>query len=85
MPARVDHAAYAHAVADFVITHTAADCKDDACNFMAGDEWISLLSPLAFSGMDVGMAYAAVMDIDYNVVGPDRAPLKAEWGQRGIC
>jgi hypothetical protein len=82
VPAGVDHAAHADAVADPVGADLGADLGDDADDLVAGDDGEGLRAPVAVDGVDVGVADARVPDLDEDVVRAD-VPALDGGGARG--
>ena len=74
-----------HLVADFVFGDFVADGGDSADNFMARHHGIHRTSPFPTDLMDVGMADAAVLNIDGNIVRAGIAPLKGIRRQWSLC
>ncbi|VVO45046.1 hypothetical protein PS726_06512 [Pseudomonas fluorescens] len=79
--ARVDHAANTDQVADFVLGDIRTDGSNFAYDFVAGHQRVNGNAPLVASLMDVGMADAAVENLDGNVVRPWAATFEFHGGE----
>jgi hypothetical protein len=79
--ARVDHATDADQIADLVFSNVRTDGGNFAYDFVAGHQWVNSNAPLVARLMDVGMADAAVENVDRNVVGPRAAAFEFHWGE----
>src|SRR5258707_334567 len=81
-----------HFASNFVFVHFASDCWDYDQDFVSGhhgeDGFLKKITPLIACLMNVGMANAAIFDIDDDVVLAGLAPLerkRCKWslGDRG--
>jgi hypothetical protein len=72
-PAEADHA-------DLRALDLVADGADPADDLVAGDDRPGLVAPLAADEVQVGVADAAVEDIDRDVAGARLAALDGRWG-----
>ena len=63
----VDHAADANQLADFESAYFVADSSDAANDFMPGDARVDSTAPFTFSGVEVGVADAAIKNIERNI------------------
>ena len=77
LAAGVDHAADADAVARRERRDLRADLGDDAGDLVARDRRVGDLAPLAAGEVDVGVADAAELDVDADVLRADRAALES--------
>src|SRR6185312_13685152 len=68
MPATVHHATDAHGVADLEALHILADRGDGSDDFMARHGGIHRVAPFVAHGVQVGMAHAAELDVDGDIV-----------------
>src|SRR6202012_5159453 len=73
LAARVDQAADADPVADRVPGDGRANPTDHAGDLVSGRERVRGAAPLAAHGVDVGVADAAVLDVDEHVVRTELA------------
>ncbi len=67
--AGVDHAAYGSVVAYFEFLYRRADFADDADDLVARNHGVHGVAPLIAGLVDVGVADAAELDVDENVIG----------------
>ena len=79
--ARVDHAANADQIADFVLGDVRTDGGDFADDLVAGHQRVNGDAPLVARLMDVGMADAAVENLDRHVVGARAAAFEFHRGE----
>ncbi|PAV70940.1 hypothetical protein WR25_02188 [Diploscapter pachys] len=84
MAAAVDHAADAGDVADLELRHVAADRGDATDDLVAGDAGVERPVPLAARGMEIGMADAAIEDVDRDVLGTGIAAFEVEGRERRV-
>ena len=63
----VDHAANANQLANFKSAYFVADRSDAPDDFMPGDAGIGGTAPFASSGVQVGVADAAIKNIERNI------------------
>lgn len=82
--AAVDHAADADQITDLVFGHGIADRSHAPDNLMAGNARIQRALPLAARGVEVGVADAAIEDVDRNIVGLRVAALERIGRERGL-
>src|SRR6185437_5022463 len=75
MPATVDHAADADGVAGLETLHVLADRGDGADDLVARHGWIQCILPFVARRVQVGMADAAIKNVDGHVVRARRATL----------
>ena len=75
-PAGIDHAADPHGVACLELRHLGADASDAADDLMARDHGIDRAAPVVAGVVDVGVADAAIENVDHDVVGARIAPLE---------
>ena len=80
--ARVDHAANADQVADLVRGHFVAHGGDAADDLVARHQRVHGNAPFVARLVDVGVAYAAVKDVDGDVVRARAATLEGHGSQR---
>ena len=84
LAARVDHAADADAVARREPGDVRADLGDDAGDLVARDGRVGDLAPLAAREVDVGVADAAELDVDPDVLRPDGSTLDLQRAERCV-
>lgn len=82
MLAAVDHTTDAGQVAHLEFRHVGADRGYAADNLMAGHRRVQGVVPLIARGVQVGVADAAVEDIDLYVIRPWRTALKGKGFER---
>src|SRR5206468_10227607 len=68
--AGVDHAAHADGVADLELLHPRADPRDLPDDLVPHHQRVLRRAPLAAHGVQVGVADAAVLNVDRHVVRP---------------
>ena len=78
MLAAVDHAPDTGQVADLELRHIGAHRRHAADNLMARHRWVQGVVPLVAHGVQVGVADAAVKNVDLDIFGPRRAALEGE-------
>ena len=79
--AGVDHAADADQIADFVLGDIRTDGGNFADDLVARHQRVNGNAPLVAGLMDVGMAHAAVENLDRDVVGPWAATFEFHGGE----
>lgn len=84
MMATVDQAADADRVADLELGHRTADGRNVADDFVPGHAGVQRVGPLVAGLVQVGMADAAVGDVDLDVVRPRLAANNVERRQRRV-
>ena len=82
--AAVDHAAYGHRIADLVALDVRPHSRDTADDLVAGNIGIDGARPVRAGGVQVGMADAAIFDVDGDIIGAQGAAFEGEGRQRGI-
>ncbi|MHC2543083.1 hypothetical protein ACVINY_003731 [Sinorhizobium meliloti] len=80
--AGVDEAADTHPVADLEPGDLGADCPDDADDLVARYHGEGRIAPFVARLVDVGMADAAIFDVDHHVVVARFATLEGEGCER---
>ena len=84
-PAGFDGDAYAGEVADFELGDGGADGGDVADDFVAGDHGVDGAAPLIADLVDVGVADAAEVDCNDDVIGARFAAVEVKRGEgRGL-
>src|ERR1700679_3110659 len=68
--ARIDEGADAHSVTDLILRHFAADRANHAGDLVTGNHWKDGTAPLIAGLMNIGMANAAILDVDSDVALP---------------
>jgi hypothetical protein len=66
--AAVYHAANTCLVAYLELGDVFSYCRDDTCNLVSWHLGILLFAPMASNGMDVGVTYAAILNVNQDVV-----------------
>ncbi|MNN46846.1 hypothetical protein D3C81_1612450 [compost metagenome] len=79
--AGIDHATDAHQVADLVRRHLGTYGGDPADDLVTGHQRVHGNAPLVACLMDVGVAHAAVEDVDGDVIRARAAALEGHGGQ----
>ncbi|KAG1260497.1 hypothetical protein G6F65_015042 [Rhizopus arrhizus] len=82
--AGIHHAAHAGVVARLELGDVLAHLGDAADDFVAGHHRIDGVAPIAARLMQIGMADAAVEDVDQHIVVAGFAPGETERNERGI-
>ena len=83
MAAGIDHAADGGEIAGLEPGHTGADLDHPADDLVAGHHRIERIAPVVAGLMQVGMADAAIENVDLHVVRAGVAALDAEGPERG--
>ena len=84
LAAGVDHAADADAVTGREVGHVGADLGDDAGYFVPGYRGVGDLSPLAACEVDVRVTDTAELDVDPDVLRPERSTLDLQRTERAV-
>ena len=84
LAAGVDHAADADTVTGREVGHVGADLGDDAGDFVPGYRGVGYLSPLAACEVDVRVTDPAELDVDPDVLRPERSTLDLQRTERGV-
>src|SRR6266576_353631 len=84
--AGIDETSHTNLIADFVLGNVLSNRCNDPGDFMSRhhreNRFLLIFAPFVASLMDIGVADAAILDLDYNVMFPRFPPLKFPWSQR---
>ncbi|MNV40938.1 hypothetical protein D3C71_1325590 [compost metagenome] len=84
VPAGIHHAAHAGVIARLELGDVLAHLRDAADDFVARHHRVHRIAPIAARLMQVGMANAAVQDVNQHVVVARLAAREAEGNERGV-